>query len=210
MYCEKILQVDDDDDSAEPQFKREGNSARIAPLRDYNLVHQAHNFNSPGRRRITIVAGKLVRYLDNLLLDELVELCLDIEAYEEVDDLVQECYRFPHKITTRDSPDEDYRNWYQFDLSFGCQIQPRLASFKAPTAHSYWEDSRTYMRSWQNVTMTAARPKPPACGRAMPARILVTEEGLVVKLPEGAFSLRQRLPRWNGFDVSRLARYGDS
>jgi hypothetical protein len=40
------------------------------------------------------------------------------------------------------------------------------------------------MRTWRNATMTVAHPKPPVGRGAMPARILVTEEGLAVKLPE--------------------------
>jgi hypothetical protein len=156
-YCETILQEDDDDDSAEPQFK--------PPPRSRSKL----------RRRPVVMQ---VQFLDSLLLDELVELCLDNEAYKEVDGLVQECHRFPHKTTARDSPDEDYRNWAQFGIKPGCQIQLRLASFKVPDADFYWEDSRMYMRTWRNVTMTAPRPKLPACGGAMPARILLTDEGL--------------------------------
>jgi len=150
--------------------------------------------------------------LDCLLLDELIELCLGSEAFEEVDDLVSEG-RFTScmKATTRASPDGDFEHWSQFELKGGCRIQPRLASFKAPGESFYWEDSRRYMRAWGSVQMVTASPEVP--GGGLPARIQVTETGMDVKLPnddgmDGRYMYKdiRTSEIWRLLDTKRVAK----
>lgn len=123
--------------------------------------------------------------LDCVLLDELLELCLDSEAYDEVDDLLAECRIacVEGNPTTKASLNEVFEDWSQFELKEGCRVQPRLASFKSPGGSFYWEDSRMYMRKWGRVeVVTADKPETP--WERLPTKILVTEAGMELKLPD--------------------------
>ncbi|KAJ9644708.1 hypothetical protein H2199_003671 [Coniosporium tulheliwenetii] len=113
--------------------------------------------------------------IDGAYVDELVQFCLGQEAYEEIDALVQGC-AFPQKATNARSRDQAFANWFQFEIKGGCKIQPRLASYKAPRSHMYWEDSRMYFRTWNRVTLTPAYPEDPS--PKSPVKIIVTKNSL--------------------------------
>jgi hypothetical protein len=117
---------------------------------------------------------------DSSLIDDLIEFCLEQEAYEEVDVLAQEC-NFQRKVTNTHSPNEAFSGWYQFEMKGGCRVQARLASIKTPAEDWYWEDSRMYFRAWDQVTLIAGYPEDP-CPKT-PAKIIVLEESIEAEIP---------------------------
>jgi len=154
--------------------------------------------------------------LDCLLLDELLDICLGSEAFEEVDDLLAECRVacVEGNPTNKASLNEVYEDWSQFELKKGCRVQPRLASFKSPGGSFYWEDSRMYMRKWGRVQVTKMANNLETPWDKLPMRILVTEEGMEVKFPESDDgdkneNERDRVQKseiWKLLDTKRVAK----
>ena len=156
------------------------------------------------------------KIFDSSLIDDLINFCLTQEAYEEVDTLVQECV-FPRKDTSASSGDDSFRGWDDFEIRSEPRVQARLASYRTPLGSWYWEDSRTYFCTWDQVHLKPGYPKDPF-PRA-PVRILVSEDGLTADISERflddnpqsstdtstAKALRES-EIWHLLDSKRLAR----
>lgn len=84
-------------------------------------------------------------------IDDLLQSCIATERYDELEILLQEC-RSGFRETRASSPDDDFWVWYQVEDG----AQAGLAKLCVPGSSLYWEDSRTYMRTWDSLEAVRA------------------------------------------------------
>lgn len=89
-------------------------------------------------------------------MNDFLEFCIASQKYDELEVVLQEC-RCPIKETRANSPDDIF--WGFDPEETGAQGQ--LANMGAPETSAYWEDSRTYCRTWDAVTMKRVYPADP-------------------------------------------------
>ena len=122
------------------------------------------------------------RYRNNLdcaFVDDLIEYCINRKAYDELDAFVQETV-FPREDTNSVSDDRVFIKWGHFRNDPIPKVQPRLASHQTPRWGCYWEDSRMYFCTWDEVTLIPEYPEDPF-PRA-PIRLFVTDDTISIDL----------------------------
>ena len=117
-------------------------------------------------------------FFDCLFIDNLIEFCIKRKAYNEADTLAQECV-FPREDTNSASKDEVFRKWGHFKVDDPIpKIQPRLASYQTPMWGWFWEDSRMYFCTWDQVILRPEYPEDPF-PRA-PIRLFVSDGAISI------------------------------
>lgn len=211
-------------------FLSNGNIAEAKPILQNIFKARVETFDEKHTKSQHFIEGLLDEYcqeyhnldlekdkiFDSTLVDDLVNFCLSQKAYEEVDTLVQEC-KFPRRDTSASSEDKEFRRWDEFEIRSEPRVQARLASHQTPSGSWYWEDSRMYFCTWDQVSLRVGYPKD-RFPRA-PVRIIVSEDGLTAEI--SARSLDDNAPSstdtctakalreseiWHLLDSKRLAR----
>ena len=140
------------------------------------------------------VSDRYHDFSDCSVIDNLIEFCMKRKAYAEVDIITQECV-FSRKDTSSASEDKLFRQWGHFENDTIPKIQPRLASHQTPAWGWFWEDSRTYFCSWDQVTLVPEYPEDPF-PRA-PVRLFVSDEAISIAISKKCLTDFESLPEAN-------------
>jgi hypothetical protein len=116
-------------------------------------------------------------------INDFLNFCVEAQRYDELEILLQEC-RCPITQTRANSPSDIF---YDFDYD-ETRVQGQVAHIFAPGDSLYWEDSRTYCRTWSAVTMKRVYPDPPMPG--LPIAVTVHSDRIESPDTDGEQALR--------------------
>lgn len=98
-------------------------------------------------------AGETQRFRNRTnFTDDILEFCIATERYQELEVLLQERRTRFHE-TRSTSPDDKFWPWAQQDTG----AQSQLAQLRSPGEDFYWEDSRTYTKTWDSLKLARVR-----------------------------------------------------
>lgn len=98
----------------------------------------------------------------HMIINDLIEFCLEEERYTEADSLIWECLSTVGDLnaTSADSVRLDFptlsSEWEKWNTA-----QMKLAELQTPDSDFYWEDSRMYLCRWESVSLVPAFPADP-------------------------------------------------